>query len=320
VLVLIMCAVGFGTAAQVAPQAETELVAKARELVDIYYGDDRLLTDAADLLAQAYKANPKDANLYVQAARITVMGGFIQFDTYQAGTFDRYAALLDKALKLDPRNAKARILRAQVFARREQRVEQLKELEHATALGTKDPWLQIGYGNYFGAVGDAAGSYQAYAKVMERGPGSTPSERKAYVNALGELSRFGIPGVRKEDWLRKHAEWAVAARYPTDAWTPLGYAEDFIDYKAFDDAIFYARIALKTMNFAAGRKTLAGALYAKAAELRLAQRPASEVMPLVSEAGSLGIAKSSILEYLMERRGIDDNLRALEPVLREIIR
>jgi tetratricopeptide (TPR) repeat protein len=298
---------------------ESELVARARNLVDIYYGDKEILREAAGLLGRAHQADPKDANVYVQAARITAMGGFIEFDRFEAGTFQRYAALLDKALALDPSNAKAHILKAEVFEREGRRAEQRSELDKAKDLVTMDPWLDIGYGRYFMAMGDTAASNGAYNRVIRDGPGSSPSGRKAYVAAVKASCKFQRPNEAYEDTLRRNAALAMGARYPTDAWTPHWFAETFIDWKLFDDAISHAREALKTMDFIAGRKTLAAALYARAAELRLANRPVAEIDPLRAEARSLGFEKSSLLEYLLVERGIGDKTKSLGPVLRELI-
>lgn len=306
--------------AAAASAAESEPVASARELVDTYYGNRGNLQNAAALLIKAYASNSKDAKVFVEAARITIMGGYIKFDTFDGGTFERYAALLDKAIELDPSNAKAHILKAQVFDRQGRRDEQRRELDKAMALGTTDPWLQIGYGDYYKSIKASSKSYKAFSDVQERGPGITASERKAYVAAIRGLSTFLLSDERAEETLRKYAAIALAARYPTDAWTPLGYAEDFIDYQLFDEAITYAREALKTMDFGAGRMTLSAALYARAAQLKMAKRPNAEVEPLLVEARKFNFSKPEVLEYLLVRRGFGDSLRVLEPTLKVIIR
>lgn len=303
-----------------ASSAGSELVSSARELVDTYYGDRSNLEEATVLLAKAYAMNPKDANVFVQAARITVMGGSMPFGTFQGGTIERYAALLDRAIELDPSNAKAHILKAEVFDQQGRPNEQLIELDKAKSLRTVDPWLQIGYGRYYKKINARLASYTAYADVQKRGPGSSASERRAYVTAIGALKSFLLVGERAEEKLRKHAALALAARYPTDAWTPLGYAEDFIDYQLFEEAIVYAREALNTMEFRAARMTLASALYARAAQLKMAKHPSAEVEPLLVEARKFDFSKSDLLEYLLVRRGFGDSLRILEPTLNEIIR
>lgn len=321
-LVLLTClvaALAMGGHSHAAPQPETETVAKARGFIETYYGESRLLTQATALLQQALAANPKDSNVYVQAARVTSFGGHINYDNFEPGTLELAEALTDKALALDPENAKAHILKAIAFNRQKNWAEERKSLDRAKALGTKDPWLMIGYGRHYDSLNDPSLSYHFYNSVVERGPGATPSERKAYVTALDEVSEFKEPGVSRQERLRKYAALSVGARYPTDAWTPHSYAARFIDFAMFDDAIVYARVALKTMNFGAGRQTLAAALYGKAAQLRMAGRPAAELAPLISEARAFGFSKGAILEYLLVRRGIENHTRALEAALIEVI-
>lgn len=306
-----------GFEAIAAPTPETPLVAEARELVDTYYGNGNLLKAAA-LLERAYAENPKDANVFIQAARITVMGGHIKFDEFKSGTFERYAALLDKALALDPDHPKAHILKAEVFYRQKRYADQLRELDLAKATGTNDPWLQIGYGVHYKATNAKIKWLEAYDSVIERGPGKTASERKAYIAALRALSGV-TSGETYEVKLRKTAAIALKERYPTDAWTPHGYAEYFIDEQLFDDAIFYAREALKTMDFGAGRLTLAAALYGKAALLLATGAPPAEIEKLSSEAKKFRYSKETILHYLFVERGQGDTMNALAPSLYAVI-
>jgi tetratricopeptide (TPR) repeat protein len=297
----------------------SDAIDRARELVDTYYGDRRNLDDAAELLANAYRANPNDAALYVEAARITVKGGFIQFDSYETGTFERYGALIDRAIKLDPSNYKAHLLKAGFSERIGDSASQLQQLELAKSLGTTDPWLLIGYGRYYLKVGNAPDGYDAYATVVRGGPGKRASERNAYVAALRGLTEFSVDGEDKFDTLRKLAAMALDGRHPKDAWTPLSFSEDFIDCQLFDDAIFYARAALNTMSFRAGKMSLAAALYGKAAQLQLEQAQKKEIQKFVLEAKQLGIPDAAVLEYLFERRGFKGSLRSLEKALREVM-
>jgi tetratricopeptide (TPR) repeat protein len=248
------------------------------------------------------------------------MGGHIKFDTFENGIFEKYGLLLDRAVALDPSNAKAHILKAEVFERSSNFDDQFRELEKARSLQTTDPWLQIGYGRYYSNVDKLDSSYEAYSNVMRHRPGTTASERKAYVRALRELSDFRVGTERRQDSLRKYASMAMAARHPADAWTPQSYAESFIDLQLFEDAIVYAREALKTMNFGAGRLTLAAALYARAAQLDMAQRQREDLEPLLLEANGFGFSRAAILEYLIERRGIGDSLRVLEPSLNKLVK
>ena len=306
-------------AAEASIKPLSKLVAQATELVDTYYGNQSNLSKSAELLELAYKANPKDANIFVQAARITVMGGHISFGNYSSGTFERYGALLDKAISIDESNSKAHILKAEVFDYQKNYGGQLTELNRAKALGTKDPWLLIGYGKYYMNIDDTNSAYEMYKDVEKNGPGATASERKAYIVALKELRRFGSPENRKER-LTKYAALALKARYPTDAWTPQGYAENFIDIEDFDSAIIYAREALNTMDFGAGRLTLSAALYAKAAQQLMAGGKIEDVRTLVDEANKFGFARSSVVEYLVRKRGLPiGRLEALVPTLNTIV-
>jgi hypothetical protein len=83
----------------------------------------------------------------------------------------------------------------------------------------------------------------------------------------------------------------------------------------FDDAIIYAKEALKTMNYGAGRMTLATALFGKAAELIDAGK-AAEADKYVVQAKYMGSDPRDVLERL---EGSSDSVDRLMPTLRKII-
>lgn len=300
-------------------QRESPLVAQARELVDTYYGDQTNFVKAAALLERAYLTDPKDAHVFVQAARITVMGGSLTFGRFREGTFERYSALLDKAIELDPANPKAHILKAEVFFQAKQHAQELASLDKAKATQTTDPWLQIGYARHYRATGNLAEAFEYYKELERRGPGKTPSDRKAYISALDAVSTIQVGDEDMAAKLRKYAALALKHRYPRDAWTPQSYAEDFLNIHQYDDAILYAREALKTMNYGAGRLTLAASLYAKAASLHTKGRSEAELKPIIAEARTFGFDKNEVLEYLVKRRGLG-SYAPLVPSLEKVIR
>lgn len=317
VVFVIACGAAGGAFSQAA--SKSPLVSQARELADTYYGNGANLTLAADLLARAYAENPHDADLFVQAARVTVKGGHLAFGEFAPGTIDAYRALLDRAIALDPSNAKAHILKAQVFEKQGRYADQLKELDRAKASDTNDPWLWIGYGAHYKKVDSLEEAYEMYSRVERPGPGSSASARSAYVTALGELSQFRMGDVDPVPKLREFAQLALRERYPSDAWTPLGFAETFIDYEQFDDAAHYAREALRTMDFRGGRKVLAAALCGRIAKMNRAGRPMKELGAYIDEARSFGFSKVEISDYLLNRRGIDGNLGWLAVHLQAIL-
>jgi tetratricopeptide (TPR) repeat protein len=318
VLVIFFCgAWAAGAQPARAPKPETPVISQARELIDTYYGNTNLV-EASKLLEVAYKADPGDAHVFLQAARVVAMGGFLSYENYRPNTFERYGELLDKAIALDDSNVKAHILKAQVFERSRQYARQLAELDKAKALGTRDPWLLIGYADYYKNTNSLTHAHVMYSTVESEGPGTTASERKAYVAALSNLKNLLTAGENAADKLRKYAALATKARYPTDAWTPQVFAEDFISFQLFDEAIPYAREALKTMEFGAGKFTLAASLYGRAAQLELGGRPPSETKPFIDEAKKLRLSREALLEYF-ERRNTAGELRTLMPILTRLI-
>lgn len=307
---------------QASAAPETPEVAQARELVDTYFGDHTRLTQAAALLHGAYLRNPKDAEVYVQAARITVLGGHLSFRDFVPGTVDAYGALLDQALALDPKNAKAHILRAEAFDIAGRYEDEKRELDAARALGSTDLWLLIGYSRYHRAVGEALQGYQYDVYVKERGPGTTVSERKAYVEALLDLSGVRIGDRSWADWHTELAAEAMKQRHPRDAWTPLSWAEVFFVHERFEDAITHARIALDTMKFGMGYQVLAASLCARAAELVERGWPVSspDVQELLAEAKRTGVSRERVLAYYRDHPEAWSRIPRYRPRVEELLR
>lgn len=300
---------------------ESPLVAEARELLDTYYGNSSILQKASALLQRAYEQNPKDANLYVQSGRLVVKGGHISYANFQSGTFETYGALLDKAISLDKNNKMAHALKAEVFQYQKNYPAQLAELKKAKAIGPMDSWLQIGFAEYYCQVKQMEKCWAAYHAAMESRPVETPSQKRAYIASLDGLRRyFGSSVVSDLEMLRSYAIEASKVKYPTDAWTPQGYAESFLFYQDFDNAILYARDALKTMDFGAGRLTLVGALYAKAAQISTSGGSNAQIEVLVKEAERFGFQKPVILDYLLVKRDVGLRFPNLKQVLNRIVR
>lgn len=311
-------------AVHAASTPETPEVAQARELIDTYYGQRARLQQAALLLKRAWERNPKDAHVYVQAARATVMGAHIRFEQFEPRGMAAYGELLDRALALDPAHAKAHILKAEFFSLNGRFAEELRELETARSLGTKDPWLQLGFGRHYRKMQDSAKAYEMFNAVSRRGPGTTASERKAYVQSqlkLAEIFDHTAEGVLQI--ARELAANAERERHPDDAWTPSNWAEFMLDREAFEDAIGHARTALKTMKFRAGDMVLAAALYGRAAQLIAGGKRENdpEVAVLVADARALRLARDEVLVYFLEHRGFTTgNLLKYRPQMERIVR
>jgi tetratricopeptide (TPR) repeat protein len=303
-----------------AASPETPTVARARELVDSFFGRRENLSKAAALLKTAYKANPQDANVYLQAARVTIFGGFLGFGRYEPGSFAAYTALLDRSIELDPTIPKAHLLKAQIFHARGQVQDELSELDTAKKLGSTDPWLKLGYADYYRDVGQRFEAYRMYREIEDAGPGKSASERVAFCQVLEKLQGWRVGDEDMIEKRRQLAATALKSRDPADALTPLDWAEIFIGYGMFDDGIAYARESKKTRDFVGARLALATGLYAKAAQQITAGTLQTDpnVQALIREASGLHMPRSALLRYLDEFQE-DSKLRTYRSVLEKII-
>ncbi len=290
-----------------------KLALDAKVLLDTYFGDRQNLEQASALLTKALAADDKDPDVFVQAARLTIKGGHVVYSQYQPGAVDAYEELIDRAIKLDSKHTKAHILRAEAFSLRKNYTAQKEALDRARELGSKDPWLSIGYANYCTNIKDSC-EFNHLRNVQALGPGTTADSRNAYVASLKSLARYKPqPGVVPD--LKSIAESARKERNPSDAWTLGTFADRFIFRGMFDDAIAYSREALAVMDYGAGRLTLAAALYGKAAE-RQAAGDLEAADPLIREAMALNFAKADVLDRLSDS---SSSVERLMPILKKIV-
>jgi tetratricopeptide (TPR) repeat protein len=266
-------------------------VAQAKQLLDTYYGLGENLDIAGALLETAMKADVANADTYVQAARQTIM-------SRGRPAVKAYHDLLDKALSIDPANRQAYILKAEAFDIQRNYPKEKACLDEARELGSRDSWLWMGYARYYGRFSDETAAQHFYAKVEELGPGATEEQRHAYVRALGELARFDPPAAQPSR-LKELAARAWRERHPADPFTLEDFSEEFGYRGMYDEALVYAREAVRSGS---GPIILAVSLYAKAAQL-VAQDKQSEADRLVLEAARLGF-KPSGLSARLEHMGV----------------
>lgn len=275
------------------PATATRLVLEAKEALDGYYGSEAQLTLAAGLLTRAMAENKEDAATYVQAARLVAKGGHIVGKNFRPGTIDAFGELLDRALSLDPNNAKAHMLKAQYFRQKGAHTSERVELDKAKEIGTNDRWLLIDYARFYRSAGDLGNALRSYSEVRMRGPGESLDQRNAYIAALSGLATLAaVAGDEKT--LRELIDPIRKDRDSRDAWALGNLAELLVRGGMFDEAIALSREALQTMNYGAGRLNLAAALFGKASELTLAGKT-DLAEPLIKEARYYGYDSPSLL-------------------------
>jgi len=296
-------------------QESAKLVSEAKLLLDTYYGKAERLQRATDLLERAIAADRLNANAYVQAARLVAKGGHIVGNEYLTGTEQAYTALLDRALAIEPKNAKALLLYSEIYHFQKNYDRQVHYLDRAKLLDPSDPWLLVDYGDHYEGIGDLHVARSYYETALLRGKGNSPDQQNALMHALLKLARYKpLPG--QPFRLRELALRAKQDRHPDDAWTLGNFADEFVFHGMFDDAIVFARQALGTLNYGAGRLTLAVALFGRAAQLTLnGQRRDAE--PLLAEARQLGYSSPAILGRL---EGSSPEVESLVPVIRSLLK
>ena len=305
---LLLCAAPLaGPAWGLPASAAARHVADATELLDTHFGDDHKLAAADRLLQRAVALEPSNARACLQLARL----GLVR----HGGDSGPWRHWLDRALRLAPEDPKVHLLLADLHALHGHQPARRAALDQASALvSSTEPWLTIGYARYHGDQGNWALARQLYLRVEAGGPGTNASTRQAYITALTRLAHFTAIS-RDPERLRGLAAQAARERHRDDAWVLGSFAARCVAVGLFEDAVTLARAALRVLNHAAARLTLAAGLYGQAAALIRADR-ADAAAPLIDEARALGLDGQRVLERLSHGSA---PVQALMPVLEDII-
>jgi len=285
---------------------------RATQLVDDYYGDRQGLEKAALLVREVLAEDDQSARAYVEAARITIKGGHIVSRRFEPGTVDLSQAFIDRALAIEPNNVAAISLKAHAFLIGRDLASASRTLQQGLALSPSYPWFHLDLAAYYRDIRDYQSAVAHYEVVIARGRGTDTDQRRAYPAALAGISRiYGIPEhlVKLRDWAAKADE----ARNPKDAWTLGEFAEVFADMGAFDDALKYSRKAIAVMNYGRGRRTLAMALYGKAAQV---SKDGQDGARFLSEAMTITDDAADIADWFGDAQ---PTVAALLPVLQRLL-
>lgn len=293
-------AVGGAFAGQAKGDAsENAELVEARDLVDGYFGDPTQLERAAVIVGAVLNRNPKSAAGYVEAARITVKRGQTSGAQFEPGTMDTYRALVAKALELDPDNASALSLRAEIYMLSGAYDAAFDAIQHGLRVAPADPWLKLKLVLFYENTGERSEAGEVLRSIMTPACDTDLRYRRACVRALIlQIERFALP--QNVDPLHELAQRLLQLRDPRDAWSLGDLGVYFADADQLDEAADYERQALRVMDYGRARVNLAAILYAKAAVLQEGGRPNAA---LLKEADALGVPEEQVLDWYRGAQG-----------------
>src|SRR5256885_9004536 len=257
-----------GVAQTVSPSSKelSEKTHNAQELLDRYYGNEANIAKAQEYIVEVLKAEPRFVPAYVQAARITIMGGHIVSYTFTGGTVERAEAILLKAKELEPGNAEIYGLLGHVYFLKGTMDAAIQSLNTAKQLKSSNPWLNNNYGDVYLRLDRNELADRHYQLVVALGAGSTSQQLRAYVHALQK--RQWLAALREDNpEVLRLGKVATDAAPADDAWTWGEVANILFIQGYFDESIAHSRKALSIMNYGFGRNNLALGLYGKWASL-----------------------------------------------------
>jgi tetratricopeptide (TPR) repeat protein len=187
-----------------------------------------------------------------------------------------------------------------------------QQLARGLSIAPADPWLRVTLAKYYDEIDQPDKAAAELNRVISGGPGPDSEQRRAYTVAMVRKARI-LGELENASEVRAWAMMADVSRHPKDAWTLGSFAETFLAIGLFDDSITYASKALKVMDYGVARRTLAFALYGRAAELVSKGANGSEVS--LREADELNYSRQAAIDWF--ERG-EPKVVALVPFLKKL--
>lgn len=273
----------------------------AQELLDTYYGSRSNLVQAQALLDGVLKEDPKFVAAHIQAARVIIMGGHIVHYQFAGGTIEAADTILRQALELAPEDPEVFVLMGHVLKLQRKGQEAIFALEKARRLKAINPWLDNNLADVHQEFGNDILAASHFQRVVDKGPGSTAQQRRAYVHAATGL--LWIASRRNDDAeVMRYGKMMVEAAPPEDAWARGNFAQVLVYQGYFEEAEANARKALSIMNYGAARNQLAFALYGRWARLA-SEGKAAEGEAFFAEAQRLNPDLASVVKRFRSAGG-----------------
>ncbi|MBF0550416.1 MAG: ankyrin repeat domain-containing protein [Deltaproteobacteria bacterium] len=246
---------------------------RARDLLDTWRGQRKVLNEAKEILDQTLKANPNNYKALKELARYYVKKGFINkkdmevegrilsVSQFEPGSLESAESTLKKALSIKPDYAEGYILLGHVYTKQLKFKLAREALTKAESIGTNDPWLHMNWAELLGSTGEKEAATNRCMQVIKSGTTDKALLMSAYGGLIGHHEMK--PYNNANDIYKKMMEID-----PKNAWLRGNYADFLrIQLGAYDESIKYAREALRIMDYGVGRQILANCLYAKSADL-----------------------------------------------------
>lgn len=257
------------------------LALEANEILDAAYGRKPLLDQARAKLRAAQGANPDEPLTLLVQARWQLMMG------QGAAGYERDAAIraehsIGRALAVDPKLARAYVLRAHLYTATGRIGLAKADLQAAEAMGYDKPWLHTNRAAIHEKEGEADAAAALYRRVIAN-YADDPSAVAAASSALRAYHARRGEKELAEGYYRRQVELEPGNPWPHGNWAH----ELLYQFGDAEAAIARARQALVRMDYPQARRTLALALYLKWASLPPSERGQAEPQFNLEEARRL---------------------------------
>jgi len=246
---------------------------KAQGLIDEYEGKRHKLTQSLELIEKIKATEPNSKYVWVAYGRISYKAGYINGDKYDNATLNRAKIYFQKAILIDPNFFDAYFYGAfpYLFSQDLKKAKQM--IARAAELDRDSAKVDV----LFGEIAERENHYHDAIRHAKSAIAKHPDNKilgHAYsllTSAYRNLNKYEIA----DRYYRK-----IINLDPNSAWARMNYSSFVTKFIGdYDEAITQGEIALELMDFGMGHSVLAGAYYAKAAQLHWKKKQYQESIP-----------------------------------------
>jgi tetratricopeptide (TPR) repeat protein len=251
---------------------EERLYSEAFQLIESFNGGRDSLSRAAELTADLLKRNPESAPGLLNAARLTLLRGYISYDNFDQGAVFKAQQLVNRALKNSPDFADGQILGAYAFIvdNSPKGMRQAKQMAARGAeLAPDSPRVDLLYARIAEAEKD-------WDEVLRRANRVLAKADDPNLDRMGHEYLVDIYRHRKQYDLAEKSFRTILELDPGSPWALVNFASFLNARGRYDEAIEYGEKALTIMDFGMAHNALGKAYYQIAYDLQWKEKRPEE--------------------------------------------
>jgi tetratricopeptide (TPR) repeat protein len=253
-------------------EEENQLVIKAKQLLDNWFGQDEILVEAKAIIDKVLASNPNKYEAYTELARFYIMAGSIvkpgkYVDNTQI-SLEKAEKALNKAIAINPDYGDGYVLFGHLYINQKKYDLAANALRKAEKLTKTNPWLYMNWADLFERQGKIDEALEKVNLALQIKTVNKKVQAASY-DMLIKLFQQKKDYEKVNELYKKYIDFesSMKVSYENMAWSYGNYSYFLRNYIGdFDEALKYALKSSEIMDYGIGRLNIALAYYLKWAE------------------------------------------------------